>query len=131
MLLVVFGMPALCLLAFVVCSFGASARVGRARPTASPRAASARSAHPIVAVEVKSFIGASAVKDLRDAIGQYVLYRSVLRRLDPGRAPYLVIDAETALTLFSEPLAEYLVIDEQVLLIIVDITTERIVEWRS
>jgi len=28
-------------------------------------------------------------------------------------------------------LAEYLVIDEQVLLIIVDITTERIVEWRS
>jgi len=45
--------------------------------------------------------------------------------------PYLAIDAETALTLFSEPLAEYLVIDEQVLLIIVDITTERIVEWRS
>ena len=67
-----------------------------------------------IAVEVKSFISTSAVKNLRDAVGQYVLYRSVLRRLDPERVPYLAIDAETVQTLFSEPLAEYLVSDEQV-----------------
>lgn len=84
-----------------------------------------------IAVEVKSFIGQSLVKDLRDAVGQYVLYRSVLRRFDPERIPYLAIDVETAQSLFAEPLAEYLVLDERVLLIIVDITAERIVEWRN
>ncbi|HMQ32982.1 MAG TPA: element excision factor XisH family protein [Chloroflexaceae bacterium] len=84
-----------------------------------------------IAVEVKSFIGASTVKDLRDAIGQYIMYRSVLSRLDPGRVPYLAIDSETAQTTFVEPLAEYLVTDQQVLLVIVDIAAERIVEWRS
>lgn len=82
------------------------------------------------AVEVKSFIGASTVKDLRDAIGQYIMYRSVLSRLDPERVPYLAIDSETAQTTFAEPLAEYLVTDQQVLLIIVDIAAERIVAWR-
>lgn len=83
-----------------------------------------------IAVEVKSFIGVSAVKDLRDAIGQYAMYRSVLSRLDPERVPYLAIDSETAQTTFSEPLAQYLVTDEQVLLVIVDVQAERIVEWR-
>jgi hypothetical protein len=84
-----------------------------------------------IAVEVKSFVGPSSVKDLRDAIGQYALYRSVLRRLDPERVPYLAIDQETAQTTFVEPLAEYLVADERVLLVIIDIATERIVEWRT
>ncbi len=84
-----------------------------------------------IAIEVKSFIGQSTVKDLRDAVGQYTMYRSVLRRLDPERVPYLAIDRETAQTIFVEPLAEYLITDEQVLLLIVDIETERIVEWRK
>lgn len=84
-----------------------------------------------IAVEVKSFVGTSAVKDLRDAVGQYALYRSVLRRLDPERVPYLAIDHETAHTTFVEPLAEYLVTDERVLLVIIDIAEERIVEWRK
>lgn len=83
-----------------------------------------------IAVEVKSFVGASIVRDLRDAIGQYLMYRSVLRRLDPERVPYLAVDVETAQTTFAEPLAEYLVTDYQILLVIVDIVTERIVEWR-
>ncbi|HZS87740.1 MAG TPA: element excision factor XisH family protein [Chloroflexota bacterium] len=84
-----------------------------------------------IAVEVKSFVGASAVADLRDAVGQYVMYRSVLRRADPERVPYLAIDAETAQTVFAEPLAEYLVDDEQVHLLIVSIDVERILAWRN
>lgn len=84
-----------------------------------------------IAVEVKSFVGASPVADLRDAIGQYVMYRSVLRRIEPERIPYLAIDAVTAQEIFTEPLARYLVADEQVYLVVVDIITERIVAWRS
>ena len=66
-----------------------------------------------------------------NAVGQYVMYRSVLRRLEPNRMPYLAIDIETAQTIFAEPLAEYLVEDEQVRLIVVDIAAERIIEWRK
>lgn len=84
----------------------------------------------MIAVEVKSFVGTSSVKDLRDAIGQYALYRAVLRRFDPLRVPYLAIDLETAQTIFAEPLAEYLVADLDVALVIVDIVEERIIEWR-
>jgi XisH protein len=51
--------------------------------------------------------------------------------MDPDRIPYLAIDVETAQTLFTEPLAEFLVADEEVLLLIVDIPTERVVEWRT
>jgi hypothetical protein len=83
-----------------------------------------------IAVEVKSFVGASTVVDLREAVGQYVLYRSVLRRVDPERVPYLAIDMVTAQEVFSEPLADYLVTDEQVRILVVDIVTERILEWR-
>ena len=32
-----------------------------------------------IAVEVKSFIGDSPIEDLRDALGQFVIYRSALR----------------------------------------------------
>jgi hypothetical protein len=91
----------------------------------------AHQGHTKIAVEVKSFIGSSVVKDLRDAIGQYLMYRSVLSRLEPERVPYLAIDTETAQTTFAEPLAQYLVTDHQILLLIIDIAAERIVEWRS
>lgn len=44
-----------------------------------------------IAVEVKSFIGRSEVADLEQAIGQYVLYRGLLRQSDPGREMILAI----------------------------------------
>jgi hypothetical protein len=57
-----------------------------------------------IAVEVKSFLGPSPVNDLRDAIGQYILYRSVLRRADPHRMPYLAVDSAAAAGILSEPI---------------------------
>ncbi len=44
-----------------------------------------------IAVEVKSFVGRSEVADLEQALGQYVLYRGLLRRSDPGRALVLAL----------------------------------------
>jgi hypothetical protein len=38
-----------------------------------------------IAVEIKSFVGASDIRDLELAVGQYALYRSLLRRLEPDR----------------------------------------------
>lgn len=82
-----------------------------------------------IAVEVKSFIGSSPVSDLRDAVGQYVLYRSVLRRADPERVPYLAVDSAAAAGILSETIGQALLSDEGVRLIVVDIRQERIIEW--
>jgi len=38
-----------------------------------------------IAVEVKSFVGLSEMEDTEKALGQYLLYRSVLARTEPGR----------------------------------------------
>ncbi|MDZ8225040.1 element excision factor XisH family protein [Nostoc sp. ChiVER01] len=52
--------------------------------------AAEKSGHKI-AVEVKSFIGASPVTDLEKALGQYILYYDILNRLEPDRRLYLAI----------------------------------------
>ena len=56
-----------------------------------------------IAVEIKAFRGKSAIKDLEQAIGQYVLYDLLLKQVDTDReiylavtdVDYLVIDVET------------------------------------
>ena len=44
-----------------------------------------------IAVEVKSFVGPSPITDFERAIGQYVLYRTALRRREPDRTMVLAI----------------------------------------
>jgi XisH protein len=44
-----------------------------------------------IAVEIKTFSGASKIADLEEALGQYVLYRMVLRRAEPDRDLYLAV----------------------------------------
>ncbi len=44
-----------------------------------------------IAVEIKSFISRSQVNDLENALGQYLLYRSLLKRREPERVIYLAV----------------------------------------
>jgi hypothetical protein len=44
-----------------------------------------------IAVEIKSFIGASEMHDLHNAVGQYTRYHDVLERTEPMRVLYLAI----------------------------------------
>lgn len=41
-----------------------------------------------IAVEIKSRIGASEIDDLKEAVGQFVLYRNVMKKLEPNRELY-------------------------------------------
>ena len=56
-----------------------------------------------IAVEVKSFVSASPVNDLEEAVGQYIIYEDILDRLEPERIIYLAIRAEVYAQIFSEP----------------------------
>ena len=42
-----------------------------------------------IVVEVKSFVGASLVHELENAIGQYLLYRAFLNKVAPERKAYI------------------------------------------
>jgi XisH protein len=44
-----------------------------------------------IAVEIKSFVGISAIHELEGAVGQFAFYRSLLKRVDPDRKLYLAV----------------------------------------
>jgi hypothetical protein len=44
-------------------------------------------------IEVKSFIGASKIQDLKEAIGQYDIYKYLLEETAPERKLYLAVSA--------------------------------------
>jgi hypothetical protein len=82
-----------------------------------------------IAVEVKSFVGVSIIKDLRDALGQYVLYHDILKRTDPDRILYLAIRQAVFLDIFEEPVGQLLLENQRVRLIVFNHRTEEVIKW--
>ena len=82
-----------------------------------------------IAVEVKSFIGASLIADLEHALGQYVLYHDIMERLEPERTLYLAVRNEVFLDLFDEPVGRVLLEKERVRLLVFDVKTETVLKW--
>ncbi|MGB7443882.1 MAG: XisH family protein [Coleofasciculaceae cyanobacterium] len=48
-----------------------------------------------IAVEVKSFLGSSAISEFHTALGQFLNYRIVLEIEEPGRVLYLAVPLNT------------------------------------
>jgi hypothetical protein len=70
-----------------------------------------------IAVEVKSFLNASPVADFHAAIGQYLNYRSVLKRQQPERHLYLAVPAKVFDDFFQSELAQVAIVDHKIDLI--------------
>ena len=84
-----------------------------------------------IAVEIKSFIGASELEDLKNAIGQFIIYRNVLERIEPERELYLAVRQATYEELFTEPIGTLLMENEGIRLLIFDPQQRRVVQWIS
>lgn len=82
-----------------------------------------------IAVGVKSFLGASFAADFHTAVGQFINYRSALRREGPNRVLYLAVTEHIYSRFFIGRFAELVVKDEGLRLIVFDINKEEIVEW--
>lgn len=82
-----------------------------------------------IAIEIKSFSGASEINDLENAVGQYFLYRSVLARTEKGRTLYIAIHDEVFTEIFEEPVGRMIIEDYQIPLIVFDPQTEVILRW--
>jgi Holliday junction resolvase-like predicted endonuclease len=84
----------------------------------------------IILVEVKSLEGNSVVEALRDAIGQYMLYRAALKYLHatPPRL-ILAIPEQSYNGIISEPLGNLVIQEVNVNLLVFDVDREVIVKW--
>jgi XisH protein len=81
-----------------------------------------------IVIEIKSFINRSFIYDLERAVGQYIIYRTFLRRTAPDRQIYLALSQLVYKANFDETI-EIIINENQIKLIIVDPIKEIITKW--
>lgn len=99
------------------------ADLGAERPIAAERTGQK------IVVEVKSFIGASKWQDLKEALGQYDIYRYLLEATVPDRQLYVAVSAVAYRTFFNQDVIQLILNRHQLPLIVVDTEIEEIVQW--
>ncbi len=82
-----------------------------------------------IVVEIKSFLGRSDVDDLEDALGQYVLYREIMKEIQIERELFLAIPHRTFTSLFQIPVGMVLLQHHILNLLVYDEKKEVITEW--
>lgn len=82
-----------------------------------------------IAVEIKSFLGDSALYDLEKALGQYSLYRVMLIKQEPDRTLYLAVPQNVHDFLLTDSDFRYALHALNVRLVFFDPGKEELVEW--
>ena len=80
-------------------------------------------------MEVKSFIGASKIQDLKEALGQYDIYRYLLEEIAPDRKLYMAVSKVAYNTFFTQDVTQLILNKHQLPIIVADIEIEEIVQW--
>jgi hypothetical protein len=101
------------------------ADLGAERPIAAERAGLR------IVVEVKSFVGASKLQDLKEALGQYDIYRYLLEATEPDRKLYVAVSEKAYREFFAHETIQFVVSKHGLPLIVVDLEREEIVKWIS
>ena len=84
-----------------------------------------------IAVEVKSFVGSSKIEDLRDALGQFVIYRLSLKRKKSERTLFIAVRDDVYRRIFETSDGRFLLVEEQIRLIVFNVRRKEIVKWIS
>lgn len=82
-----------------------------------------------IVVEIKVFGSASQITELERALGQYSIYRGILKKIEPARIIYLAIAQDVFEDFFLRPAIQDIVADIQVNFVVFDPTQEKIVQW--
>src|SRR5262249_30744612 len=83
-----------------------------------------------IVVEIKVFGGPSLVRELEEALGQYVLYRALLNRQDPERRLFMAVSQEVSAGALDELIARIAIEDLGISLVVFDPEREVIVRWK-
>ena len=82
-----------------------------------------------IVVEVKSFVGQSDVRDLEQALGQYILYQQILDEMRITRLLYLAVPQRTFNSVFEIELGQILLKRKIIRLLVFNDDQEMIVRW--
>lgn len=82
-----------------------------------------------IAVEIKTFLRPSFVRELENALGQYILYRNLLSVTDPERELYLAVSDRIYNNFFQKKASQFIVNQNQILIVVVEIQSEVISQW--
>ncbi len=84
-----------------------------------------------IAVEIKSFIGRSLIKDFQQALGQYAMYRDFLELIAPEYELWLAVNSIVYTNFFKQQAARLIVERHQIKLLTVNIDKEEVQQWIS
>jgi XisH protein len=82
-----------------------------------------------IAVEIKSFVRASAISEFHTALGQFLNYRLALSEQDPERKLYLAVPNDTYTSFFAIRLVQNIIRTYALKIITYNPDLEVIVEW--
>lgn len=82
-----------------------------------------------IAVEIKSFLGKSIIAETQDAIGQFIMYQTVMADYESDRILYLAIEEDVFDNYFSEALRDLVRNRLQIKVLIFNLEKEEIVKW--
>ena len=82
-----------------------------------------------IVVEIKSFLSLSLIHEFQCALGQYILYRTLLSQIHPNQHLYLAIEQEVYETFFQQKGIKLVIEQYKIFLIVINITKEEILKW--
>lgn len=82
-----------------------------------------------IAIEIKSFAGQSNMVDLEKALGQYILYRTIMQKVEPDRILYLAVSEKAVEEIFDEPVGRLITEKQSLKLIFFEPQSEVITRW--
>ncbi|MBE9186076.1 XisH family protein [Microcoleus sp. LEGE 07076] len=84
-----------------------------------------------IAVEIKTFLGASTISDFHTAIGQFINYRIALEEEDADRLLYLAVPLDIYKRFFKYTFIQTVIRRNQIPLLVYDIEKQEVAQWIS
>ena len=84
-----------------------------------------------IAIEIKSFLGASKITEFYSALGQFITYRAALIIQEPERVLHLAVPTDIYDKFFRTTFIQDLIHQNRLNLIVYDIEQEIIKQWKT
>ncbi|MBC5796389.1 XisH family protein [Sphaerospermopsis sp. LEGE 00249] len=82
-----------------------------------------------IIVEVKSFISRSPMREFETALGQYIIYRTLLKVILPEAKIYVGVSRSIYKSFFLQKAISFIIEENGLRLIVVDLNKEEIIQW--
>ena len=84
-----------------------------------------------IAVEIKSFVGLSAVSEFHTAVGQFLNYRVALEQLASDRVLYLAVPTDTYRDFFTDPFVQAVLERYEIKVLVFQVQKQEIFLWKD